>query len=96
MKPTKQNGIEVERSLNDDLLAIMEDSRTHVEKIFQEGSFRCLFWDQQLQAAKAKYARQMCWQSMHDQMMSEPEVALFSFISFTVYLRLSSECTHIA
>jgi hypothetical protein len=59
MKSTERSGVTV--AFGDDLLAIMEESNAHVEKNFPEGTFRNLFWKQQLQAAKAKDARQMRW-----------------------------------
>ena len=48
-------------SLSDDLTAIMEESTSYVHEHFPEGSFRRLFWNQQLQAAKAKDMRQIRW-----------------------------------
>ena len=57
----EQNGVQIQPSLNDDFLAIMTENNSEIEKCFPEGSFRCLFWDQQFQAAKTRDARQMRW-----------------------------------
>ena len=56
-KNTEQNGVQLPISLNEDLLTIMTESKTHIEEHFPEGSFRRLFWEQQFQAAKLKDAR---------------------------------------
>lgn len=58
---SEQNGVQVQHSLNEDLLTIMTENNSQIEKHFPVGSFRRLFWEQQFQAAKARDARQMRW-----------------------------------
>lgn len=60
-KSAEHNGVEVDECLSEDLMKIMEESNDYLEKHFPEGTFRRLFWDQQLQAAKAQNAWQMRW-----------------------------------
>ena len=60
-KSSEQNGVQVEHSLNEDLLTVMTENNSQTEEHYPTGSFRRLFWDQQFQAAKASDARQMRW-----------------------------------
>jgi len=59
---TERDGVAVDDALHHDLLGIMED---HIQSILDDsnkGSFKELFWQQQMQAAKQKDPRQMKWQ----------------------------------
>lgn len=58
---TERNGVDVGQSLAQDLVMIIEENSGHTEEHFPKGSFRRVFWDQQLEAAKAKDPRQMRW-----------------------------------
>lgn len=60
-KLTERNGIEVQQTLSADLQSIMEENNSEIGKLYPEGTFRRLFWDQQLKATEAKDARQMRW-----------------------------------
>ena len=58
---TQRKGVMLGKEFSDDLMQIMKESDSSIKKLFPEGSFRHLFWTQQLQATKAKDARQMRW-----------------------------------
>ena len=60
-KLTLQHGVILEPQMNDDLTTIMEEMSEDVEKMNPEQSFRRLFWEQQLQAIRAKDSRQVRW-----------------------------------
>ena len=53
--------IDVDCSLHTDILSIMNENDRNVKDEFPEGTFRRLFWEQQLKAARCTDARQMCW-----------------------------------
>lgn len=55
-----QSGINVDSSFHQDLLAIMNERNSDIEKKFSKGTFRRLFWEQQLKSAQGG-ARQMRW-----------------------------------
>lgn len=57
------SGVSVEGDLHTQLIK-MEDNTTKVQKDLGKGTFWHLFWDQQLQAAKAKKPTQVKWHSM--------------------------------
>ena len=61
---TEKHGIEVQDELHQDLSSIMETSNEAVTKEYPPGSFRRLFWDEQLKANRLKDARQMRWHPM--------------------------------
>ena len=56
---TEKNGMEVDPELHDDMTTIM--SSCDIDKYFPKGSFKRLFWEEQLKMAKLKDARQMRW-----------------------------------
>ena len=58
---TERNGIEIEQSFSADIQAIMKDQNSEIVKNYPEGTFRRLFWDQQLKATQLKDSRQMRW-----------------------------------
>ena len=59
-----RHGVEVDEGLHRDLSNIMEASKDTVSKEFPQGSFRRLFWDEQLKIARLKDSRQMRWHPM--------------------------------
>jgi len=63
---TERDGVAVDDALHHDLLGIMEDHTQSILDDSNKGSFKELFWQQQMQAAKRKDPRQMKW---HPQMI---------------------------
>ena len=58
----KNGGVEVDNGLHDDLVSIMNsEDASKLTTAFPKGSFRELFWSQQLKAALAKNKRQIKW-----------------------------------
>ena len=57
-------GVNVDEPLHCDLLSIMEKENDSVKDKFPEGTFRRLFWEEQLKAAKVNDSRQMRWHPM--------------------------------
>ena len=57
---TSRSGVEVDPSLHQDLLSVMEGNNGKIAAEFPEGTFRRLFWEQQLKAAE-KGPKQMRW-----------------------------------
>ena len=51
-------------SLHYDLLEIMEKENSSVKDHFPNGTFRRLFWEEQLKAAQVNDSRQMRWHPM--------------------------------
>ena len=51
----------VDQGLHDDLSTIMSENTNDIQKAFPEGSFRRVFWDQQLENSKKGDARQYRW-----------------------------------
>ncbi len=58
---TEKVGIEVDQDLHGDLLQSMKDHDKSIEDAYPAGSFRHLFWKEQLKSASLKDARQMRW-----------------------------------
>ena len=58
-KLSEKSGMEVDPELHSDMTTIMSSS--DIDKYFPQGSFKRLFWEEQLKMAKQKNARQMCW-----------------------------------
>lgn len=58
---TKLNGILLESALESDFKGIMKEMTDKVHTECPEGSFKHIFWDQQLQAVNAKDNRQIRW-----------------------------------
>ena len=56
---TEKNGVLVHKNLHNDLQAVMKAESIERSKLFPEGSFRRLFWDEQLKMAKLKNAASM-------------------------------------
>lgn len=61
---TARDGVQVPPDLHDDLSSIMESNNDTVLQDFPPGSFRRLFWDEQLKANRVKDTRQMRWHPM--------------------------------
>ena len=59
-----KSGVTVESDLHSDLVKTMENNSEEIKKRYKEGTFRRLFWDQQMQAAKAKKPTQVRWHPM--------------------------------
>ena len=57
-------GISVDEPLHQDLLEITEQHSNSIMEKFPAGSFRRLFWEEQIKAAKVSDARQMRWHPM--------------------------------
>ena len=57
---TSRSGVEVDPSFHQDLVSIMEGNNGKIAAEFPEGTFRQLFWEQQLKAAE-KGPKQMRW-----------------------------------
>ena len=58
------NGTTVDPSLHNDLVAIMESKSQEVKEQYPTGTFKNLFWEQQLKAAKAKGPNGCRWHPM--------------------------------
>lgn len=58
---TQQQGESVDNGLHGDLLDIMKENTPEIEKAYPEGSFKRLFWEEQLRAASKKDSRQVRW-----------------------------------
>lgn len=63
-KFTEESGVSVDPSLGQDLITIMCENSDKIAQVYHPGSFRSLFWEQQLKAAKAKGASGMRWHPM--------------------------------
>ena len=55
-----REGIDTDSTFHDDMLSIMKEATPRVREKFKEGTFRRLFWDQQLLSAE-KEPKQMRW-----------------------------------
>ena len=58
------SGVSIDEGLHTDLLDIAEQHNTSIMELFPVGSFRRLFWEEQVKAAKLSDARQMRWHPM--------------------------------
>ena len=56
-----QKSDSVDQGLHDDLSTIINENTSDIQKAFPEGSFRRVFWDQQLENSKKTDARQYRW-----------------------------------
>lgn len=61
---TEKNGVLVDENLHNDLQAVMTDQSEEINRLFPEGSFRRLFWDEQLKMAKLQNSKNMRWHPM--------------------------------
>ena len=60
-KSTEKRGIHVDSQLHDELTSTMEQNDDQIRKDFPPGTFRHLFWEQQLKTARCSNPRQMRW-----------------------------------
>ena len=58
---TKQNGVLLESALECDFKDITNERTDKIHTEYPEGSFKRIFWDQQLQAANTKDRKQIRW-----------------------------------
>ena len=63
-KIVQTHGETVDRALHDEFKTIMEENNDGICDAFPAGSFRRLFWEQQLKAATSKDPRSMRWHPM--------------------------------
>ena len=52
---------ELDPQLHHDLVQVMEENSEKIHREFPEGSFRRVFWDQQIKNARVKDSRQVRW-----------------------------------
>ena len=57
----EESSVDVDEELHGDLTSIASEYESTISQTYAEGSFRRLFWDQQLKAAKSKGSRGMRW-----------------------------------
>ena len=57
----EDQGIDLSSEISQDLTSVMAESRHEIEQLYPEGSFRRLFWDEQLKANKVKGKQGMRW-----------------------------------
>ena len=60
-KQTEENGVDVEPDTHKELHQIMTTTTSEVRNETEEGTFRRIFWKQQLQALQVKNPRQIRW-----------------------------------
>ena len=61
---TQEYGETVDEDFHEDLLSIMQTNSKQVRDAYPEGSFKRLFWEEQLRAATAKSGTQVRWHPM--------------------------------
>ena len=70
---TATDGVCLDEELNDDAVQLLNDSTKEVESVHKEGTFQCIFWDQQRTANSLKNGKSMRWHPL--------------FIKWCLYLR---------
>ena len=60
----ERNSVIVDQELHSDLHNIMEENKHKINDIYPKGSFRRLFWEEQLKVARLTNSRQMRWHPM--------------------------------
>lgn len=63
-RSVETNGTAVDPILHDDLVTIMEEESETIKQQYKKGTFKHLFWEQQLKAAKAKGPNGIRWHPM--------------------------------
>lgn len=58
---TEKSGVHLDPQLHDELISTMEENNEQVCKDFPQGTFKRLFWEQQLKAARCSNPRLMRW-----------------------------------
>ena len=67
-----------------DLLGIMKEKSPDIEKVYPEGSFKRLYWEEQLRAASKKDPRQVRWHPLIIRWCLKPQVDVqFSISCYT-------------
>ena len=79
-KLTQDQGEVLDQSFNSDLLHIMEENSDEIKKVYPEGTFARLFWEEQIKAASASNGRQIRWHPV--------------IIKWCLNLKLMSSCTY--
>ncbi len=90
---TMQHGIQVDPELHQDLSSIMESNNESVVNEFPQGSFRCLFRDEQLKFNRLKDARQMRWHPMMIRWCLNLSSSSYHALRTSGFIRLPSERT---
>ena len=73
----REGGITLDEELHNDMKALVDSSTKQVHSLHPEGTFECIFWDQQKKASSVKNAKSMRWHPV--------------FIKWCLYLRHLSE-----
>ena len=60
----EKEGEILDKDLNSDLLDVMHDNSAQIKEAYPEGSFRRLYWEEQMKLATVKDARQVRWHPM--------------------------------
>jgi len=93
---TEQNGMIVDGDLHSDLQSIVNENNQDIRKLHPEGTFKRLFWEQQVAALEQKDAHTMKWHPMmirwclHLKLIS---TAAYSSLRSSGLLKLPSERT---
>ena len=58
------DGVQLDEQLDQDIVAIMDECREHVESNYSPDSFKRLFWEEQKKARQLKSSKQMRWHPM--------------------------------
>ena len=58
------DGVQLDEQLDQDIVAIMDECREHVESNYSPDSFERLFWEEQKKARQLKSSKQMRWHPM--------------------------------
>ena len=97
----ENSGIVVDNNLHSasDLLNIMQSNDKSIEDTFPAGTFRNLFWKEQLKCAMVKDARQMRWHPTMIKWCLNFSSAAYHSLRSSGFLKLPSErtlrgCTH--
>ena len=72
-----EGGITLDEELHNDMKALVDSNTKQVHSLHPEGTFECIFWDQQKKASSLKNAKSMRWHPV--------------FIKWCLYLRHLSE-----
>ena len=82
----QQDGVTLDESLHSDITTMMDEHTRFVHQKNKKGSFHCLFWDQQMQAARPSDYWQIRW---------HPQVSAFTsgiqwWVPFAAWVRSHS------
>ena len=93
---THECGQTLENALNSNLLGIMQDNSDEIRDAYPEGSFRQLFWEEQLCAATVKNACQIKWHPIMIQWCLNLKLlssSAYHAMRTSGIMQLRSECT---